>query len=439
MTDLPPGKSLVFLLHDVARLYRRRMDQRAQSLGLTSAQWRVLASIARTELLNQEPLNQATLAELMDMEPITVSRHVDRMEAAGMIERRPDPADRRAHQLFLTEAARPLVNSFRTLGSGCVADALAGISEAEIETRHRCPFPHPDEHPRHGGRRRTGEAGKRKPSRQSWPSRMSTENTAKNVVEMKAAEPSVPKAVASRAATRTRPKSNRRRYVIMASVPLLLLAVGGWFWLTGGRYASTDNAYLQQDRVTITADVSGRIVEAAVRENERGQARPAALPHQPRAVPDRARRRRRRARLGPSPGRAVSAPPMSRPRRPPNGRAENLDFKQKALDRQRDLLKKGVASQATYDSGRERRARPPSRRCRRPSRTSSRPRLRLGGDPAIATDQHPAVLAALAKRDQAALDLENTEVHAPADGSSRRPIASRSASTSPIRPATRPR
>lgn len=134
MTDLPPGKSLVFLLHDVARLYRRRMDQRAQSLGLTSAQWRVLASIARTELLNQEPLNQATLAELMDMEPITVSRHVDRMEAAGMIERRPDPADRRAHKLFLTEAARPLVNSFRTLGSGCVADALAGISEAEIET-----------------------------------------------------------------------------------------------------------------------------------------------------------------------------------------------------------------------------------------------------------------------------------------------------------------
>jgi DNA-binding MarR family transcriptional regulator len=123
----------MFLIHDVARLYRRRLDQRAQALGLTSAQWRVLATIARTEFLNLEPLNQATLADQMDMEAITLSRHIDRMETAGLIERRANPTDRRAYQLFLTEAARPLVGSFRTISAGCLADVLVGVSEDDIK------------------------------------------------------------------------------------------------------------------------------------------------------------------------------------------------------------------------------------------------------------------------------------------------------------------
>lgn len=123
----------MFLIHDVARLYRRRLDQRAQALGLTSAQWRVLATIARTELLNLEPLNQATLAEQMDMEAITLSRHIDRMETAGLIERRANPTDRRAYQLFLTETARPLVSSFRVISANCLADVLVGVSEDEIK------------------------------------------------------------------------------------------------------------------------------------------------------------------------------------------------------------------------------------------------------------------------------------------------------------------
>ena len=134
MQNLTPAKSLGFLLHDVARLLRRSMDQSAHRLGLTSAQWRVLASVARAEFLQQEPMNQATLADLMDMEPITLSRHIDRMQSAGLIERRPDPGDRRANRLFLTAAARPLVAEFRTVGSQCLSEALDGIDESEIET-----------------------------------------------------------------------------------------------------------------------------------------------------------------------------------------------------------------------------------------------------------------------------------------------------------------
>lgn len=128
-----PAKGLGLLVHDVGRMLRRRIDQRAQALGLTSAQWRVLSSLARAEILNQEPLNQAALADQMDMEPITLSRLIDRMQSAQLVERRPDPNDRRVHRLFLTENARPLVNQFRSVASGCLTGALAGVTEAEIE------------------------------------------------------------------------------------------------------------------------------------------------------------------------------------------------------------------------------------------------------------------------------------------------------------------
>lgn len=128
-----PGKGLGLLVHDVGRLLRRLVDSKAQSLGLTSAQWRVLSAVFRAEYQNQEPLNQATLADQMDVEPITLSRQIDRMEAAGMIERRPDPGDRRAYRLFLTEEARPLVAKFRAVAAGCVNEALAGVTDAEID------------------------------------------------------------------------------------------------------------------------------------------------------------------------------------------------------------------------------------------------------------------------------------------------------------------
>jgi len=98
MHQLPPAKNLGLLIHDVGRLLRRQLDQQAQAIGLTSAQWRVLAYLARCE-----GTNQATLADLMDMEPISLSRHLDRMEADGLTERHRDPDDRRAHRLHLTD------------------------------------------------------------------------------------------------------------------------------------------------------------------------------------------------------------------------------------------------------------------------------------------------------------------------------------------------
>jgi DNA-binding MarR family transcriptional regulator len=128
-----PAKGVGLLIHDVARLLRNRIDQRAQAVGLTSAQWRVLSTVARAEFRNEEAPKQATLAEVMDLEPITLSRLLDRMEAAKLIERRPDPSDRRAHRIHLQEGARPLVAKFRDVASSCLGDALAGVSEEEID------------------------------------------------------------------------------------------------------------------------------------------------------------------------------------------------------------------------------------------------------------------------------------------------------------------
>src|SRR5215207_31713 len=96
--------TLGFLVHDVARLLRKRLEQRARAagIGLTRAQWQALANIARCE-----GINQAGLAAILDVEPITLGRLLDRMEASGLVERRHDPRDRRQRNLFLTERAWP--------------------------------------------------------------------------------------------------------------------------------------------------------------------------------------------------------------------------------------------------------------------------------------------------------------------------------------------
>ena len=123
-----PGRTLGFVLNDVARLMRKRFEQRARAaaLGLTRAQAAVLAYLAR-----QEGINQAALAQILELEPITLARLLDRLQAAGLVERRPDPKDRRAHRLYLTAAAYPLLDRIFALAAEVREDALAGVAEAD--------------------------------------------------------------------------------------------------------------------------------------------------------------------------------------------------------------------------------------------------------------------------------------------------------------------
>jgi len=97
-------RDLLVVLHDVARLIRTRFDQRARAFGMTRAQWVILARLSR-----QPGLSQNELATICEVEPISVGRLVDRLEARGMVERRPDPTDRRVKRLHLLPAAEPVL------------------------------------------------------------------------------------------------------------------------------------------------------------------------------------------------------------------------------------------------------------------------------------------------------------------------------------------
>jgi MarR family transcriptional regulator, transcriptional regulator for hemolysin len=129
MQSNDPNKSLGFLIYEVSRLLRRNFDQRVQSLGLTQAQWRAIAHIA-----HNEGCNQITLAEILEVKPITLSRLLDRLQAAGWVERRADPEDRRATRLYLNEKARPLVDKMAELAMQTRRQALAGMS---VEEHHQ--------------------------------------------------------------------------------------------------------------------------------------------------------------------------------------------------------------------------------------------------------------------------------------------------------------
>ena len=116
------------VIADISRLARRAFDARARTIGVTRPQWQVLVVLNR-----HEGVNQGGLAELLDVEPITVCRMVDRLQEADLVERRPDPADRRSWRLFLTGKAAALLGQLQPLGEQLEAEAFEGISSEERE------------------------------------------------------------------------------------------------------------------------------------------------------------------------------------------------------------------------------------------------------------------------------------------------------------------
>ena len=118
--------NFAFEVAETAHVLRRAFDRRACALGTTRAQWRLLARLAR-----DDGQRQVALADALDVEPITLSRMVDRLAEAGLVERRPDHEDRRAWRVHLTAKAQPLIAQLHDLAEDFLETALAGISEAE--------------------------------------------------------------------------------------------------------------------------------------------------------------------------------------------------------------------------------------------------------------------------------------------------------------------
>jgi len=119
-------KSIGFLVHEVARLFRRRFEDEARTHNVTLPQWRALIEIHKNE-----GISQVSLAGCIDTDPMTMSGILDRLEKRGLVERYPDPNDSRAKLARLTDEGSALVRTARQLGRELYENALAGLNQAE--------------------------------------------------------------------------------------------------------------------------------------------------------------------------------------------------------------------------------------------------------------------------------------------------------------------
>ncbi|MCM5553010.1 HlyD family secretion protein [Pleomorphomonas sp. NRK KF1] len=204
------------------------------------------------------------------------------------------------------------------------------------------------------------------------------------------------------------------RYLLIAAFPLALVAAGGWYWVIGGRWASTDNAYVQQNKVLVAPEVEGRIAEVLVGQNQTVKpgdvlfriddaAYRIALEKADGAVAlARLQVKELRTRLKDAELKAETA-------------RNTLAFQEVQFSRQEKLRQTGNATEAQYDSARHeldlaRQA------VAEAEQGVTDTLVALGGDADIATDKHPSVLGALAAQDSARLDLKRSVVRAPTTG-----------------------
>ncbi len=209
-------------------------------------------------------------------------------------------------------------------------------------------------------------------------------------------------------------RRSRFRIVLMLALPLALLLAGSWYWITGGRYVSTENAYVHQDMVSVSTEVAGRIVDVPVHRDQMvgvgailfridDSAYKIALEKAESAVAA-ARLQVEQMRV------AFQAATVNT-----QAARETLAYQQSLLARQEKLRSTGFNTQIDLEKS-QHEVNLASQSVSDAEQAMAGAKAALGGDPAIATDSHPVVQAALAQRDQARLDLDNTVIRAPVGG-----------------------
>ncbi len=210
------------------------------------------------------------------------------------------------------------------------------------------------------------------------------------------------------------PRRRWRRLALMLVLPLALVAGGGYFWLTGGRYQSTDNAYLQHPNVQIAAEESGRVIEVNAHENALVSAGDVLFridPEPYRIALQKADASLAAARIEVEQLRAR----FSAAEADQAAARSDVDYLTLQFDRQQALADRGVAAAATLDAA-QRDLRTARDRLNAAGQAAAGARAALDGDPGIDVNDHPAVQAAAAARADAAWALEHTTVRAPANG-----------------------
>jgi membrane fusion protein (multidrug efflux system) len=215
-------------------------------------------------------------------------------------------------------------------------------------------------------------------------------------------------------AARRRPLRQRLRLPLMVAGPVLVLLVAGYWYLTGGRYVSTDNAYVQAARVAISTDVSGRVVDVEVKDNQKVTAGEVLFRLDPRPfriAADEARAQLAAVRY------QIHALKATYHQKRADARATEAtsDYQQREFERQKRLLASGTASQQQYDQARQ--AYETGRQQLASKQQDVAVALaNIGGDPDLPLEQHPMVQHAQAALDRAELNLSYTEIHAPENG-----------------------
>ena len=230
-----------FEIGETAHALRKAFDPQG---GRTWRYARAVESVVPPGAAGSRASGRSSLADMLDVEPITLTRILDRLEEAHLVDRRPDPADRRAWRLDVTAEARPLIE-LKAVGADLAADAFGGIDPKDIEIARQVL-----------GRQPREDA-----------IRCTQINRASNCNKM-ATEPMTGTEAAETPQVKKAPKRSLRT-IVMLIVPAILLAIGGYYWFTSGGSVSTDDAQVKQDIVSVSPQVNGQVVEVHVRNGAR--------------------------------------------------------------------------------------------------------------------------------------------------------------------------
>ncbi len=231
-------------LYDVARLMRTRFDRWARTYGMTRAQGIILARLSR-----QPGMTQNEMAGVCEVEPITVGRLVDRLEARGLLERRLDPADRRIRRLHLLPAAEPILQEIQRYKDELFRETTIDLDPATVETDHRCAAQ--DENPPDTGARAESRDGRR----------ISMSAVSRTASAYQAA----PRQSWSGALWADKA---RLRKILMFGGVGIFLAIAGAVYLMGGRYVASDDFYVHANKLMVSTDVSGLVKTVDVHEGQ---------------------------------------------------------------------------------------------------------------------------------------------------------------------------
>ena len=389
-------RDLMFLLHDVARLMRVDADKRARAHGMTRAQWGILIWLER-----QPGLSQKELSEILEVEPITVARLIDRLEARGMVERRPDPKDRRIWRLHLCAPAYGVLGEIDRQRTQMRA---AGDRRPRRRNNRNDDGSAPDDE---------DDVDPRGP--QSPPLRPHRNRSAGGCVMSQATATAGAAPRVTEAPVRNRRMSRALLRPILMLGGILVVAVGsGAYWLTGGRYVSIDDAYVRAAKETLSTDVSGIVPQVPVREGQHVKKGDVLLrldPSQFQIMLASAK-----AMLG-SKVLDLNAEKLNHQRmlRDVEVKQAQVQADQANFDRLSNLVKSGGVTRADFDNMRYQLA--ANQQAVVALKTQAAMQLaKLGGDPDVDVHTMPDYLQAQARVDEAQRQLDHSVIYAPFDG-----------------------